>query len=138
MITCSLQFNKKISLVSTRRNEIVVSSWTFPISQIFAFAGTKGKTSLISLEPYRTSPKDEYSVEAMDIGEVVTIHLHNDGASGWCYKKQDWFLNQIQVTSSNENDTFNFPFYGMIFSDVTVIHRGGNNEINQISFDMDT
>lgn len=66
----------------------------------------------------------------MDVGEVVMIHVHKDGASSWCYKKQDWFLNKIKVTSSTEKDPFDFLFYGWVFSDVAVIHRGGNNENN--------
>lgn len=66
----------------------------------------------------------------MDVGEVVMIHVHKDGASSWCYKKQDWFLNKIKVTSSTEKDPFDFLFYGWVFSVVAVIHRGGNNENN--------
>ena len=30
------------------------------------------------------------------------IKLHNDGANGWFYKEQDWFLSEIKVTSSTE------------------------------------
>ena len=110
-----------------------VKQISLPISHFFAFLGTKGKTSLFSLESAsKAENMDEYSIKAMDVGEVVMINLHNDGASGWFFKKQDWFLNEIQVTSSTEKDSFNFQFYCWVFSGVIVIHRGGNSKNNQI------
>ena len=87
-------------------------------------AGTKGKTNLISIECHRTSAKgkymDEYSVELMDVGEVLMIHLHKDSG------KLDWFVNKIQVKSSTENATFEFVCFRWVLSDETVIQREGN------------
>ena len=84
---------------------------------------------MISLESHRTSSKaektDEYSIEAMDVGEVLMINLRNDGG-GWCHKNSDWFINKIHVTSSSERGSFDFPYYGWVSSGVTVIQRGGN------------
>ena len=103
--------------------------WVVKGLPFYSVAGTKGKTDLISLDSDRTTSKeantDEYSIEAMDVGEVLMINLRNDGG-GWCHKKSDWFVNKIHVTSSSEKESFDFPYYGWVSSGVTVIQRGGN------------
>ena len=59
---------------------------------------------------------NEYSVEAMDVGEVLMIHLHNNGG-GWWYKNPDWFVNRISVISFSQQNPFEFPCYRWVLSD---------------------
>ena len=42
---------------------------------------------------------DEYMVEAMDVGKVLMVHLHND-QGGWWYKNADL------VRQQNRGDKF--------------------------------
>ena len=63
-------------------------------------------------------------MEAMDVGEVLMIHLYNDGSHSW-YKNSDWFVNKITVTSSKQPIAFEFPCYRWVVSDMTVIQGKG-------------
>ncbi|XP_022800953.1 allene oxide synthase-lipoxygenase protein-like [Stylophora pistillata] len=85
--------------------------------------GTKGKTDFIKLDnwgnDFERGDVDEYSVEAIDVGEVLMVHLHND-RGGWWYKNPDWFVNKIAVISSTQDDPFEFPCYRWVLSDLVV------------------
>ena len=78
---------------------------------------------------------DEYSVEAMDVGEVLMIHLHNDGG-GWWYKNPDWFVNKISVISSKHEDPFEFPCYRWVLSELVVFEGRGKKNIVYIKMVM--
>ena len=67
---------------------------------------------------------DEYSVEAMDVDEVLMVHLHNSGG-GWWHKNPDWFVNRISVISSSQEDPFEFPCYRWVLSDLVVFEGKG-------------
>ena len=69
---------------------------------------------------------DEYSVEAMDVGELLMVHLNNDGG-GWWHKNPDWFVNKISVISSKQlqEDPFEFPCYRWVLSDLVVFEGKG-------------
>ncbi|XP_020618720.1 allene oxide synthase-lipoxygenase protein-like isoform X2 [Orbicella faveolata] len=88
-----------------------------------SLTGTKGKTDLIKLDnwgnDFERGEVDEYSIEAMDVGKVLMIQLHNDGG-GWWYKNPDWFVNKISVLSSSQEDPFEFPCYRWVLSDLSV------------------
>ena len=71
---------------------------------------------------------NEYSVEAMDVGEVLMIHLHNNGG-GWWYKNPDWFVNRISVISSSQQNPFEFPCYRWVLSDLVVFEGKGNKTL---------
>ena len=90
--------------------------------------GTKGKTDEIKLDnwgnDFERGDIDEYSVEAMDVGQVLMIHLHNDGG-GWWYKNPDWFVNKISVISSSQEDPFEFPCHRWVSSDLAVFEGKG-------------
>lgn len=92
--------------------------------------GTKGKTDLIKLDnwgnDFERGEVDEYSIEAMDVGKVLMIQLHNDGG-GWWYKNPDWFVNKISVLSSSQEDPFEFPCYRWVLSDLSVFEGKGNH-----------
>ena len=92
--------------------------------------GTKGKTDLIKLDnwgnDFERGDVDEYSIEAMDVGKVLMIQLHNDGG-GWWYKNPDWFVNKITVLSSSQDDPFEFPCYRWVLSDLTVFEGKGTH-----------
>lgn len=87
--------------------------------------GTKGKTDMIKLDnwgnDFERGDIDEYSVEAMDVGELLMVHLNNDGG-GWWHKNPDWFVNKISVISSKQlqEDPFEFPCYRWVLSDLVV------------------
>ena len=68
---------------------------------------------------------DEYMVEAMDVGKVLMVHLHND-QGGWWYKNADWFVNKIAVISSTQDEPFEFPCYRWVLSDLVVFEGRGN------------
>ena len=91
--------------------------------------GTKGKTDLIKLDnwgnDFERGDVDEYSIEAMDVGEVLMIQLHNDGG-GWWHKNPDWFVNRISVLSSSQEDPFVFPCYRWVLTDLSVFEGKGN------------
>ncbi|XP_068703458.1 allene oxide synthase-lipoxygenase protein-like [Montipora foliosa] len=84
--------------------------------------GTKGKTGKISLSSWRNDfeagGKDEYTVQAIDVGEVLILQIHND-ESRWI-KNPDWFLERIVVKSSTQARTFLFPCYRWIESNMVV------------------
>ena len=90
--------------------------------------GTKGKTDLIKLDnwgnDFERGDVDEYSIEAMDVGKVLMIQLHNDGG-GWWYKNPDWFVNKITVLSSSQEDPFEFPCHRWVHSDLSVFEGRG-------------
>lgn len=92
--------------------------------------GTKGKTDLIKLDnwgnDFERGEVDEYSIEAMDVGKVLMIQLHNDGG-GWWYKNPDWFVNKISVLSSSQEDPFEFPCYRWVLSDLSVFEGKGSH-----------
>ena len=70
----------------------------------------------------------KYHVEAMDVGEVLMIHLHNNGG-GWWYKNPDWFVNRISVISSSQQNPFEFPCYRWVLSDLVVFEGKGNKTL---------
>lgn len=92
--------------------------------------GTKGKTDMIKLDnwgnDFERGDVDDYSVEAMDVGEILVVHLHNDGG-GWWYKNPDWFVNKISIISSKQvqDDPFEFPCYRWVMSDLVVFEGKG-------------
>ena len=57
----------------------------------------------------------------MDVGEVLMVHLYNDG-SGWF---SDWFVNKITVTSSKQEETFHFSCYRWVVDDMAVFQGKG-------------
>ena len=57
----------------------------------------------------------------MDVGEVLMVHLYNDG-SGWF---SDWFVNKITITSSKQEETFDFPCYRWVVDDMVVFQGKG-------------
>ena len=57
----------------------------------------------------------------MDVGEVLMVHLYNDG-SGWF---SDWFVNKITITSSKQEETFVFPCYRWVVDDMVVFQGKG-------------
>ena len=95
----------------------------------FSSAGTKGKTDRMKLDnwgnDFERGDVDEYMVEAMDVGKVLMVHLHND-QGGWWYKNADWFVNKIAVISSTQDEPFEFPCYRWVLSDLVVFEGRGN------------
>ena len=93
------------------------------------FLGTTGKTEKLSLSSwsnnFEAGHTDEFTVQSMDVGEVLMIHLHNDGARSW-YKNPHWFVNKITVTSSKRQSPFEFPCYRWVVSDMVVFQGKGN------------
>ena len=59
----------------------------------------------------------------MDVGEVLMVHLYNDG-SGWF---SDWFVNKITITSSKQEETFDFPCYRWVVDDMVVFQGKGES-----------
>ena len=92
-------------------------------------SGTKGKTEKIPLassrNDFEAGQTDEYRVQAMDVGEVLMIHLHNDGAGSW-FKDPDWFVAKITVTSLKQEKAFEFPCYRWLVSDMVVFQETGS------------
>ena len=90
-------------------------------------SGTKGKTGKIPLGSWRNDFEegrtDEYTVQAMDVGEVLMIQLYNDGSG--LLKTSDWFVNKIVITSSTQDNAFHFPCYRWIVSDMVVFQGKG-------------
>ena len=90
-------------------------------------SGTKGKTEKIRLGSWRNDFEaghtNEYMIQAMDVGEVLMIQLHNN-SSGWL-KNPDWFVNKIFVASSTQERAFQFPCYRWVVSDVVVFQGQG-------------
>ena len=90
-------------------------------------SGTKGKTEKIPLGSWRNDfvagHTDDYTVQAMDVGEVLLIQLHNN-RSGWL-KNSDWFVNKIFVASSTQERAFQFPCYRWVVSEVIVFQGQG-------------
>lgn len=90
-------------------------------------SGTKGKTEKIPLGSWRNDFEaghtDEYTVRAMDVGEVLMVQLHNDG-SGWL-ANSDWFVNKIVVASSTQERAFQFPCYRWVVSDMIIFQGKG-------------
>ncbi|XP_078369939.1 allene oxide synthase-lipoxygenase protein-like isoform X2 [Oculina patagonica] len=86
-----------------------------------SLTGTKGKTELIKLDSWSNDSEAgdvaRYSVEAMDVGKVLMIHLHND-RGGCLFKKPEWFVNKITVRSSSQDDLFEFPCYRWVLSEL--------------------
>lgn len=100
----------------------------FKFLKLHNVLGTRGKTERLCLKSwsndFEAGHTDEYAVEAMDVGEVLMIHLYNDGAHSW-YKNPDWFVNKITLTSSKQPIAFEFPCYRWVVSDMTVIQGKG-------------
>ena len=100
----------------------------FKFLKLHNVLGTRGKTERLCLKSwsnnFEAGHTDEYAVEAMDVGEVLMIHLYNDGAHSW-YKNPDWFVNKITVTSSKQPIAFEFPCYRWVVSDMTLIQGKG-------------
>ncbi|RMX58429.1 hypothetical protein pdam_00019691, partial [Pocillopora damicornis] len=88
-----------------------------------SLTGTRGKTEKLFLSSWsndlEAGHKDEYTLQAMDVGEILMIHLHNDGAYSW-HKHPHWFVNRITVTSSEQKDPFEFPCFRWVVSDMTL------------------
>ena len=88
-------------------------------------SGTRGKTKKLSLgswsDDFEAGNTKEYTVQAMDVGEVLMIHLYNDRAGLW----SDWFVNKITVTSSKQERAFKFPCYRWVVSDMVVFQGKG-------------
>ena len=51
------------------------------------------------------------------------VHLYNDG-SGWF---SDWFVNKITITSSKQEETFDFPCYRWVVDDMVVFQGKGES-----------
>lgn len=104
-------------------------SFPFSNARYLLNKGTKGKTDLIKLDnwgnDFERGDVDEYSIEAMDVGKVLMIQLHNDGG-GWWHKNPDWFVNRISVLSSSQEDPFVFPCYRWVLRDLSVFEGKGN------------
>ena len=87
--------------------------------------GSKGKTRKHSLSSwandFEAGHTDEYKIQAMDVGEVLLVHLYNDGSGFY----SDWFVNKITVTSSKQDETFHFPCYRWIVDDMVVFQGKG-------------
>ncbi|XP_078369932.1 allene oxide synthase-lipoxygenase protein-like [Oculina patagonica] len=85
-----------------------------------SLTGTKGKTKKLSLgsrsDDFEAGQTNEYTVQAMDVGEILMIQLYNDRAGLW----SDWFVNKITVTSSKQEKAFKFPCYRWVVSDMVV------------------
>ena len=92
------------------------------------FLGTKGKTEKIRLNSWSNDFKEghanRFTVKAMDVGEVLMIHLHNDGSGGW-YKNPDWFVNKVVVINLTSEEPFEFPCYRWVVSDMVVFQGKG-------------
>lgn len=102
--------------------------------------GTKGKTDLIKLDncgnDFERGDVDEHSVEAMDVGKVLMVQLHND-RGGWWYKKPDWFVNKISVKSSSQEDPFEFLCYRWVLADLVVFGgKGTHRGIFQVTLEV--
>ena len=93
------------------------------------FSGTKGKTEKVSLgswyNDFEAGRTDEYTVQAMDVGEILVIQVHNDG-SGWL-TNSDWFVNKIVVASSTQGKAFQFLCYRWVVSDMVVFQGKGTS-----------
>jgi len=106
--------------------------WTRCPRQVLIFtnqlSGTEAKTKKIPLSSWRNDfqagQTDEYTVQAMDVGELLMIQLHNDGSRRW-YKNPDWFVNKITVASSKHEKPFEFPCYRWVVSDMIVYQGTG-------------
>ena len=90
-------------------------------------SGTKGKTKKITLGSWRNDFEaghtDEYTVQAMDVGEILVIQLHNDGSI--LLTTSDWFVNKIVVASSTQEKAFQFPCYRWVVSDMVIFQGKG-------------
>jgi len=87
--------------------------------------GTKGKTGKHSLSSwandFEAGHTDVFKIQAMDVGEVLLVHLYNDGSGLY----SDWFVNKITITSSKQDETFHFPCYRWIVDDMVVFQGKG-------------
>ncbi|XP_028396594.1 allene oxide synthase-lipoxygenase protein-like isoform X2 [Dendronephthya gigantea] len=85
-----------------------------------SLTGSKGKTERLSLNSLsdEVSSASEYTLQAMDIGEVLMVHIFNDSRS-W-YKDCDWFCNKITVTSSKYEKSLEFPCYRWVVSNMVI------------------
>ena len=100
-------------------------------------AGTKGRSDALSLDKslhddFEKGHTDEYTVEAMDVGEILLLQLHSDGG-GWWYKNPDWFVNKIAIIAAKNNESYEFPCNRWVLKDLKVFQGKGKN-ILQRSF----
>ena len=63
------------------------------------FTGVKGRTDYLKLDKwfhndFEAGSKEQYQVEAFDVGDIHLIELHSDGGGYWS-GDPDWFVNKV-------------------------------------------
>ena len=99
--------------------------------RVLHVAGTKGRTDALSLDKwfhndFEKGHTDEYTVGAMDVGQVLLLQLHSDGG-GWWHKNPDWFVNRISVISAKNSESYEFPCNRWVQNELKVFQGKGKN-----------
>ena len=92
-----------------------------------SFSGSKGRTDAYPLDKwfhddFEAGQTDEYTFEAMDVGDVLLVQLNNDGG-GWYRKNPDWYCNVVTVINSKNGEIYTFPCYKWVHSE-TILFEG--------------
>lgn len=66
----------------------------------FIFPGAKGRTEYLKLDKwfhndFEAGSKEQYEVEAFDVGDIQLIELHADGSGLYLSGDPDWFVNKV-------------------------------------------
>ena len=97
------------------------------IFTIFVLSGTKGRTDAIELDKkfhddFEAGQTDEYTREAAEVGDVLTIKLKNDGKGLF----SDWFVNKVYIMKTNPPEVCVFPCYRWVDGEIVLFRGKGN------------
>ena len=97
------------------------------IFTIFVLSGTKGRTDAIELDKkfhddFEAGQTDEYTREAAEVGDVLTIKLKNDGKGLF----SDWFVNKVYIMKTNPPEVCVFPCYRWVDGEIALFRGKGN------------
>ncbi|XP_028395809.1 allene oxide synthase-lipoxygenase protein [Dendronephthya gigantea] len=86
--------------------------------------GAKGRTDYLKLDKwfhndFEAGSKEQYQVEAFDVGDIQLIELHSDGGGYWS-GDADWFVNRVIVLSSSQDRVYSFPCFRWIIKDMVL------------------
>nr|AHK60922.1 allene oxide synthase/8R-lipoxygenase fusion protein a [Capnella imbricata] len=86
--------------------------------------GAKGRTDFLALDKwfhndFEAGSKEQYHVEAFDVGDIQLIELHSDGGGYWS-GDLDWFVNKVVILSSSQDRVYSFPCFRWVIKDMVL------------------
>ena len=83
-----------------KENGKIISLIIEYINHHYLSTGAKGRTDYLKLDKwfhndFEAGSKEQYQVEAFDVGDIQLIELHSDGGGYWS-GDPDWFVNKVR------------------------------------------